>query len=86
MKRLIRLSEIDIKKLEDEYQKMIINNGKERVQEQKRLHTLPEDNSDDVTTLLINPMLVEYENSELNTAPRPGMQGWWAGSMRWLGR
>ena len=85
-KRLLRLSEIDVQKLEKEYQRMIINNGKENVQTTKRLHSLPENKNDDVTTLLLNPMLVEYENSELNTAPHPGMQGWWAASLRWLGR
>jgi len=88
MKRLVRLSAIDIEKMENEYRRMIEQshknffNNKENVKYELKEHT-----NNDAKTFLINPQnLVEYDNNQLDTAPRPGIPGPWSSSLRWIGR
>lgn len=91
MKRLIKLSELDINNLEMEYRRMIEDNersyfdgGKE---ENDKNFELKQHENNDAKTFVLNPQnVVDYENEQLDTNPRPGIPGWWASSMRWIGR
>ncbi len=83
MKRLIRLSAIDIQKLEDEYMKMIERCKIDRVDNKDYKLKPLEDN--DVKTFMISPKnLVDYDDNLVDTTPRPGIPGLWSDSMRWI--
>ena len=87
LKRLIKLSDIDISKLEQEYQKMILDNEKSSYDNRNKKFELQDHHNSDAKTFLVNPQnLIDYENEQNDTSPRPGIPGWWASSMRWLGR
>ena len=91
MKRLVRLSELDVKKLEEDYLKMI---EKEKTsldspstKYELKNSTDNEDKNNDVKTFFISPSnLVDYDDNLIDTNPRGGIPGPWAASMRWIGR
>lgn len=49
---------------------------------------LLDDESTDRRTFMLAPMakLVEYEDTQYDTPPRPGIPGLWMDSLRWIGR
>ena len=50
-------------------------------------YELKEHTNNDAKTFLINPTnLVDYDNDQRDTSPRPGIPGPWASSLRWIGR
>ncbi len=52
-------------------------------------YELPDDNDDnDALTFLLSPtkLLVDYENTQYDTKPRPGIPGLWSDSTSWIGQ
>ena len=91
MKRLRKLSDVDIQNLELEYLKMINDSDKEYCNDGCHdYHLSSNDDSDNAEnkTFLIKPttLLVDYENGQDDTMPRPGPSEWWSSSDRWIGR
>ena len=91
MKRLVKLSAVDMNKLEMEYRRMIEDNERSFFDGNSKTNDknfeLKRDENNDAKTFVLNPQnVVDYENEQLDTNPRPGIPGWWASSMRWIGR
>lgn len=87
MKRLVKLSEIDVQNLEKEYRRMIEDNEKNFYDKGKKNYELQTHENNDAKTFLINPQnLIDYDNDQIDTSPRPGIPGPWASSLRWIGR
>lgn len=87
MKRLVKLSEIDVQNLEKEYCRMIEDNEKDFYDKGKKNYELQTHENNDAKTFLINPQnLIDYDNDQIDTSPRPGIPGPWASSLRWIGR
>jgi len=88
MKRLVRLSAIDIQHLEEEYLKMIERCKKQQYsKEEEPSYKLEPVVDNDKKTFLISPQnLIEYDDNMTNIMPRPGIPGLWSDSMRWIGR
>ena len=87
MKRLVKLSEIDVQNLEKEYRRMIEDNEKDFYDKGKKNYELQTHENNDAKTFLINPQnLIDYDNNQIDTSPRPGIPGPWASSLRWIGR
>ena len=87
MKRLVKLSEIDVQNLEKEYRRMIEDNEKDFYDKGKKNYELQTHENNDAKTFLINPQnLMDYDNDQIDTSPRPGIPGPWASSLRWVGR
>lgn len=87
MKRLVKLSEIDVQNLEKEYRRMIEDNEKDFYDKSKKNYELQTHENNDAKTFLINPQnLIDYDNDQIDTSPRPGIPGPWASSLRWIGR
>ena len=52
-------------------------------------YELPSDDDDDASlTFLLSPtkLLVDYENTQYDTKPRPGIPGLWSDSTSWIGQ
>ena len=87
MKRLVKLSEIDVQNLEKEYRRMIEDNEKDFYDKGKKNYELQTHENNDAKTFLINPQnLIDYDNDQIDTSPRPGIPSPWASSLRWIGR
>lgn len=87
MKRLVKLSELDMDELEKEYRRIIEDNEKDFYDKGHKNYELKEHTNNDTKTFLINPTnLVDYDNDQRDTSPRPGIPGPWASSLRWIGR
>ena len=87
MKRLVKLSEIDVQNLEKEYRRMIEDNEKDFYDKGKKNYELQTHENNDAKTFIINPQnLIDYDNDQIDTSPRPGIPGPWASSLRWIGR
>jgi hypothetical protein len=90
MKRLIRLSALDLKKLEEDYLKMIEkeNQSSLNISPEKTTYKLTDNTkNDDVKTFYAVPgNLIEYDDNQVDTNPRGGIPGPWAASLRWIGR
>ena len=87
MKRLVKLSEIDVQNLEKEYRRMIEDSEKDFYDKGKKNYELQTHENNDAKTFLINPQnLIDYDNDQIDTSPRPGIPGPWASSLRWIGR
>ena len=87
MKRLVKLSEIDVQNLEKEYRRMIEDNEKDFYDKGKKNYELQTHENNDAKTFLIKPQnLIDYDNDQIDTSPRPGIPGPWASSLRWIGR
>jgi hypothetical protein len=88
MKRLVRLSAIDLEKLEEDYLRMIEKDNQSSFPSKEGKYKLPDNKeNDDVKTFFPSPSnLVEYDDNLIDTNPRGGIPGPWAASMRWIGR
>lgn len=89
MKRLVRLSALDMKKLEEDYLKMIEKENQSSSPSNKPTYKLTDKekmNDDKKTFFPSTGLLVEYDDNLVDTNPRGGIPGPWAASMRWLGR
>jgi hypothetical protein len=89
MKRLIRLSALDMKKLEEDYLKMIEKENQSSSPSNKQTYKLTdktEMNDDKKTFFPSSGLLIEYDDNQVDTNPRGGIPGPWAASLRWIGR
>jgi len=88
MKRLCKLTPVE--QIESEYNEMIRNLETKENNENNKLYELKKNNNNnqDLKTFLIKPskLLVDYTNDQLDTPPRPGIEGPWSSSDRWIGR
>ena len=85
MKRLI--SFVDIKQLEKEYTRLIDNISRDNSDSSEGILLADERDNNNNLTFFVQPggMLVEYDDNQLFTDPRPGEQGWYSDSLRWIG-
>lgn len=86
MKRLTKLSALDMSKLENDYRKMIEDYRKVQLKPKPKNYELVDHSSEDNnTTFVISPpLLVNYENYQQDTPPYPSIPGPWMGSERWI--
>lgn len=73
--------------LETEYQRLMRSVDFDDLGE-ANYHLLDDSSDGDRKTFMLNPMskVVEYENTQYDTLPRPGIPGLWSGSESWIGR
>jgi len=80
--RLCRAVDVDVNELDRVYTRLTREPGDDA------LYKLPESKNNDSLTFLLSPVqqLVEYENDQYDSPPRPGVPGLWSGSDSWIGR
>lgn len=79
-----RLIGLDIKKLEQQYFSMI---NKGNIEYAEKTYSLPPVKQGDKLSFLLNPHnLIEYDDNLINTQPRPGIDGLYQNSLRWIGQ
>jgi hypothetical protein len=84
LKRLIRQADIDVEELELQY--LNLQSDLDDDDEEEQLYELKDQVNNDKKTFFIQPgnLLVEYDDNQYDTTPRPGIPGYWQASERWI--